>query len=424
MTSYLKNNQSKSNINVNAEKQDNAATTLMYLLLTVAFLRESAMLFGITAVSTLFYYAMIGIVALICGLTLVSIFYVKVQTRHLIQFLTGVAVCVFLLLTNVLNKDFSFSENGIQMIGIMLLTLFLCCEWIIPINKKLVDSFLWFNFATSIILALNMLRSSNYLGSELIFNYASTNQAGISTMLVSIQLFLQFLVYKKRNNYFICSVTLIMFFVMFVACYLTKSRACLLSVILFLLIVGIFGSNKKSVRIISVLLMTLSLLFPLFWVMFFELLGGDTTITVFGKPLFSGREGLWITIIESIFTTPFSLHITELVSGSVIEHSAHNAFWELIWCYTIWFALVYFGFVASKVTDAYRSVKGKLSLAFFAALIILFFHMCFETAMISGAVNFTIKAFMIISIMRGVYEYDGFEGVGSSTGLQRSKYLR
>ncbi len=424
MTSYLKSQQNKRQNKIISSKDGDASTALLYLMLFVAFFRETLVLLGVSALSTVLYYAMIVIVAAICGIVILRMFNTKIEIRYILQFVVGVLICVFLLLSNLLSPNFSFSQNGSQMIGIMLLTVFLCCEWIIPVNKGVVDCFLWLNFLTSVILAFGMLLGSNYLGSNLIYRYASTNQAGIITMLVAIQLALQFLVYKKRQNRLVCILTAVMFLLMTVACYLTRSRACLITVILFLFVLIVFGTKKKAVRVISIVLLAVAVLFPLIWVAFFELMGENTDLMLFGKPIFSGRETIWINIIDSVFELPFNLHISELIEGSVTDHSAHNAFWELIWSYSIWFVAVYFGFICSKVTDSYKSVKGKITLAFFVALIVLFLHMCFETTMISGAVNFTIKAFLVIPIMRGVADDVEFESINSSSGLQRSKYLR
>ena len=304
MTSYLKRDKTKNKNKINLTKTNDVATALLYLMLFVAFFRETFMLLGVSAFSTVLYYAMICIVAAICGIVIVQMFVTKIQRRYIFQFIVGISICTFLVLSAIISPRFSFSRNGTQTIGIMLLTMFLCCEWIIPVSKGVLHCFLWLNFCTSVILTLGMALGSNYLGSDLIYRYASTNQAGIITMLVAIQLILQLIVYKQLNNRKVCFACAVMFAFMVVACYLTRSRACLITVLLFLAILLVFGTKKKAVRIISLILLAVAVLFPLIWVLFFEIMGENTDLLLFGKPIFSGRETLWINIIDSVLESP------------------------------------------------------------------------------------------------------------------------
>lgn len=425
MTSYLRRKEEQQDRTTErTQNLSNAATVLLYVLLFVSFFREILVLLGFSAVSTVFYYAMVLIIAVISGLVIVSMINTKLNIKNIVQFFGGVLISLFLLGANLLNDKFVFSEHGVQMIGIILLTLYLSCEWIIPITKGIINCYFGLNFVTALILAAGIFIGSNYKYSNLIYNYASTNQAAIILMLVAMHLFIQAIIYINRKNYTVSTLSLILFCLMIVACYLTKSRAGVLTILLFLFIYLMMKASKSTIKVISVVLCLAPVVFPLIWVLFYSLIGANSDLTIFGKPIFSGRENIWIEIIETVIEHPFRLNLTELIFGSSAGHSAHNAVWQFIWSYNIIFAGVYIIFLYSKTRDAYLGTRGRITVAIYASILVLFFHMCFENALISGAVNFTFKAFLMITLLRGVDDDEPFKSIGGGSGLQRSKYLK
>lgn len=402
-----------------------ATTSLLYVLIFAAFFRELLVFLGMTAFSTVFYYGMIVVLACICGLTLVRMFNENFSVKEIFEFIAGIVLSVLILSLNIFNSSFTYSSNGKSMIGLLMITVFLCCESSIKVTPKVLDCYLFFNLLQSFYLAVGMLIPSNYFQSDLIYKYASTNHAGIMTMLTAIWLFIMLAINLKRKKRFLCFLSAVMLVLMIAACYLTRSRASFLSIALFLAVSFVMSVNKKVIVPLTVVIMIAVLIFPLLWVAFYEAMGGSSDATVFGKTIFSGREIIWISIIESVLSQPFAVHISEEVLTSIgTNHSAHNALWELMWNYTVWFMVAYFAFLISKVTDAYRDIKGKISLLFYVGIVVVFFHMCFETTFISGAVNFVIKAFLMIPMMRGVTDDVPFKDNGGGAGLQRSAYLK
>jgi hypothetical protein len=141
------------------------------------------------------------------------------------------------------------------------------------------------------------------------------------------------------------------------------------------------------------MVLAFSFLFPFLYLVLANLLSRD--IVIMGKLLFSGRETVWRLYFEEILTHPLSTHIGDTISMTEVLYQAnfntHNAWMQVAWEYSLpvggLFLLCFFLFLQGVIKVTRSSKKGKWILACFCAGMI---HMTFESALIVGALDYTL----------------------------------
>ena len=163
---------------------------------------------------------------------------------------------------------------------------------------------------------------------QLVFSYGNPNLTGLSAYICVVNLVVGLYVCRANGERLLTCISIVLG--LFV-CLLSKSRASLLSigVFLFLAVLICKTRGKKLSKMIVVAGPLLLLLFPPFWILFYNLVG-DPEWTVLGKIVFSYRELIWDYMYEVLLSSPFTIHM-----GQAVEHGSgpHNVPLAVWWDY-------------------------------------------------------------------------------------------
>jgi hypothetical protein len=125
---------------------------------------------------------------------------------------------------------------------------------------------------------------------------------------------------------------------------------------------------------------------------------------ILGKSFFSGREVLWNNIFTIVTQNPLIVNFNQSVPTIGMGYygdglGTHNAFLGILWNYSLpVMVLIYFLFIF-KVHNCSKKVKGIVGISMIAVLLSMFFHMAFEETLLSGGVNYMLKAFFLVPMI-------------------------
>ncbi len=156
---------------------------------------------------------------------------------------------------------------------------------------------------------------------------------------------------KEKPNYiFFPFFTLITFY----AIYLTNCRSALLGIIIFFIanflpIIGKIVSDKRN--IIFLLLIIAGIIFPLVYIEMYKN-NVNFSIPFIGKRMYTGREQLWMYMIESMKQTENGLLLgvgTNNVTGMGIISNVHNWYLSILYSFGIFAFTVYYLMFLNKI---------------------------------------------------------------------------
>lgn len=236
-----------------------------------------------------------------------------------------------------------------------------------------------------------MLVVGNYsVYGQLMLYFDNPNMSGIAISAPTIMLILMLSDDKGKRINLINWVFLITMGYML---YSTQNRGSLLALILLFVVAVVAIYSKKPKRLCSRWAWNLLKLTPI--IVMFVYIGMymllPSTIEVFGKPLFSGREGAWISALEKIFTDPFAYH--------VFEEGTLNLFLEGAARYGVLSMLGYFSLLVTfgKKKSELREMSVTSFLAYVA------FHCClfqqsFESTMLTGSYGVYVWSYILLGV--------------------------
>lgn len=307
----------------------------------------------------------IGNFLLVCFGMLINGKYIFANKMNLIFFFFLMSFAVFSLL---------FNEGGFGSIinlftSICGVLLFSDCK-IGNVPKKVVFYLCIVLYFILFVLSLNSWNLYAKGVSEI-----NPNSVGVAILLCYSAIYLY--IYnssKKINDIFFILFTIVTLY----AIYHTNCRSALLGIILFFLanflpkIGKIISNNKKAIFLAVIII---GILFPLIYIEMYKR-NINFSIPFIGKRMYTGREQLWMYMIESMKQTKngFLFGVgTNNVTGIGIISNAHNWYLSILYSFGSLAFAVYFMMFLSKIN---KCTNEKILLA----LLIVFLIGFVETA--------------------------------------------
>lgn len=166
-----------------------------------------------------------------------------------------------------------------------------------------------------------------------------------------------------------------LFALSFWAMFNYKSRGTTVVLLAFAFMVNLPAKiyEKKRIFIVAVLFTLFVILFPFIYL---RLYGLDYSLTVFGKPLFTGRQTLWLNVIDKFKQNPLSLIIglgskTD-IGGNYLN--VHNGILSIVVCFGLVGFAIYYGYILYKIwvlSDCVSNSTVKKGLLMFLCAVIL-----------------------------------------------------
>ncbi|MBP3381926.1 MAG: O-antigen ligase family protein [Clostridia bacterium] len=177
-------------------------------------------------------------------------------------------------------------------------------------------------------------------------------------------------------------VSVLTFAAAFFSINIFECRSALIALILFA-VLACFVKNPftfKTYRGLTVAILTVSLVFPVFYVFSYEYLAD---ITIMGKPLFTGRQLVWESAFELISQAPILGSGTEMSFEGVAggTESGHNMLLSL-WKTTGIVPVITLFFVMVNHTKEMKNASRNrlIQFAFLATLVVCFFESFYTDA--------------------------------------------
>ena len=319
----------------------------------------------------------------IVALCYVKAIYVKIQPLQLILFLIIFIVSFIVVITN----------NGVFASWIIFISSLI---FAIDLFRFGIDKSTWklLKFCSYIICiafigyAIFDPNLSHY--DQLTLYFDNPNMTGIAISAPTILIVLMVAENKgKLLNVFNWILLLVMMFLI----YLTQNRGSVFSVLL-LIIVTVFSIYPKKTRKICAPWVWKVLKFIPIFVMFIYIgmyFALPESLEFLGKPLFSGREGAWVSALIKIFITPFSYHrFEEGTLNLFLEGAARYGIVSIV-CYFV--LLMSFG----KKKEEMKKLSMTSYLAYVA------FHCCliqqsFESTMLTGSYSVYVLTYILLGV--------------------------
>lgn len=368
--------------------------------------------------SVVFYAIYISIAALIA-----MIIYNSLKKPIKVSFYTWASFSLLVVLVTVptMHGGSAWIDNGYAAISFLLtMILMISSKRIIVYEKTIMTC-----YKASVIQAIFAIAFSffpnSYEYGALVLHMGNPNQTAI--VLWPIFSFC-FLFWAKRSHSHRVSLALwILMIGIAVLIYRTECRAILLSVIITL---GLyfFTKRKNQLRpipgILQLIIWLTPFLIPIIVITLMSVL--PTNITFLGKLIFSGREQIWIKIVDAFHTHPFSSHLTESPSSHYIMQNgteviknmgAHNGVLAIQWYYGLLTLLLVSVVMYARIQDAKNISRTNVnSNVTYIIILATIFSLSFEEGMLMGNVATTLILPILFIICQSEFS---FENTASNT---------
>lgn len=392
------------------DRQWKISTTLsiimQYVVISFVYVREIFLFFKLDRAASLLF---VGIFASFAYFLLISLFSVITSGFSLNQLyavMIGIVLIILIIFFAFEVVGSGFITEAEKTISHVLLLLYLLGLNKIKSSRGLFRYICIFNAVLSIIQIAMAFLPGSYADGKLTYFYCNPNECGLSLYLTGIYLFI-YLIYRREQKLRYGPVLLLLLCEIML-CHLTGSRTALIALVTPFILFFILGKKNKpgmlSKWVTSAIV--LSSMFPLIWLMIYNLFP-DKGVFIFGKPIFSGREAIWGSIVNTILKNPLKSHYNELIAYSSSgyrqlcshEYGTHNAFWSVLWNYNIVSLILFLWLINRTIKKVIAGIDSAFKMAILMAIISLFFEMAFETALLSSGFNYAFRAFYLLALI-------------------------
>ena len=288
-----------------------------------------------------------------------------------------------------LSMDASFFSSWIVTVASIFFAVFAFKRGISPVAWKLVKFSTYVN-SLSFILYMLFHPETNINNSLLLF-FENPNMTGIATVAPAMILVVMLCDPKRRTAYKVCDFLLLT--VLSYMVYATQNRGSFISLLLVMVAALFATSRKRSRRICSPVCFAIFKLTPILvmfiYIAMFLVLPGD--IEFLGKPLFSGREGAWLSSLQNLFATLFPhQQFEEGTLNLFLEGAARYGTIAMVGYFLL---LISFG----KTKDELKSM-GVANYVAYIAFHCCLFQQSFESTLLTGSYTIHIWSFLLIGI--------------------------
>ena len=320
---------------------------------------------------------------LIVGLGFIKILFLKLKPIYLVSFVIIMISSLWIMLT----------YGGTYANFLIFLT---SIVFAISVVRNGISNGTWklvkvCTYIVCLALIVEMLLSSEYsVYGQLTLYFDNPNMAGIALCAPAMMLVLM-IADEKKKSYNIINWLLLA--VMIYMIYMTQNRASLFSLLLVLVAALLVIYPKQPLRISSQWFFAVLKLTPIIvmfiYIAMYNLL--PSNIELLGKPLFSGREGAWMSALGKIINNPFAYYnFKEGTLNLFLEGAARYGIFSMLGYFII---LISFG----KSKNEIKEMSAVSYIAYVA------FHLCllqqsFESTMITGSYSVYIWSYLLLGI--------------------------
>lgn len=215
----------------------------------------------------------------------------------------------------------------------------------------------------SIFLFMFVFAKNNYMPGTRNLGYTffiikfQTNPNGIAYLIFSFYVILSICLGKLKNQFIIQN---ILFFISLYGVYVNKSRTVLIAIVIYYVFTVIISNkvwkNNFFYKLSKISVFSFVLVFPIIYVLIFKLADGN--MVILGKPLFTGRETLWLNAFKAI-KEDFILGIG--FTDNYVH--AHNSFLLILHIYGAIIFAIYILLFNKELNVIYKSIKENNNLA-------------------------------------------------------------
>ena len=189
------------------------------------------------------------------------------------------------------------------------------------------------------------------------------------------------------------AIQIVSLIILFYLTYLTGARSALIST-LFLVVYYIFLSKRKLPNALIRVVMLIPIAFPLIYIWLFKQLGYATFL---GKPLFSGREIMYVDMYEMLKRNPMRLLFGDMNTKFA---NAHNApFSVLLTLGVIATFIVYFSIIR-QICINNKKVNTQVSRTAIIGLLSIFLQSSTEAYFITGTFPGIVIVYILVSLSK------------------------
>ena len=379
---------------------------MQYIVISIVYLREYCLFFGLTQMASWLYEWAFVTFAFLLFLVCINSIIKRFKIDQIFTAVLGILLIVLILISAIKVIGFELTSKGQITVSQVLLLLYFILLPGIESNKSIFCYVCRLNIILSIIHMVMAFLPNSYFNGRLVYFYANPNESGLSLYLTAAYLFVYSIYCKGKKKY----IAFLLLLSEIILCYLSGSRASLFS-ILMAFVVYLIMSKKKVIRIFPnmiTIIILFSVIFPSIWVVVYKLVP-DKSITFLGKPLFSGREAIWMSMIETIIDNPLRMHYKEsiryttpggYVRFSPSDYGPHNAFWGILWDYNIIILMLTVWIINKRLREVIKHIDSKFKLAMGTIIISLFVVMTFETTLLSAGFNYMFRSFYLLVFLK------------------------
>lgn len=352
---------------------------LFCLMVIVLCARHILQLLGFSELAAVLFEVLYILTALFMAVSVVRNLIIKHAAFPLMVLLMGIGVMFYL----VWKLMFSYRAYLEQSLTFVLVFPLLFSSDAVKVTEK--DAKLYFQGMTLIGVLLSVLAfvPSSYENGLLLLYTRNGNQSGLLYMSIFFGIFVYQFTHKR--NWFRYGILALLLY----GCWKTESRTSVIACI-FLVILAIFLKkmpkwNKKALYISYGVYIAM----PFIVSFLVKALGAD--FEILGASAWTGREELWPDIIQTLTSDPFGFKIDQVVHELYgVDLGAHNVWLTVGWNYSVPVTVVFLISVFCIGNTFLRNSHGKNTAVLIACFIGGLLHMSFESAIICGALDFSL----------------------------------
>lgn len=369
---------------------DRMSAIFQLAIVSLTYVREIMLLFGILSLASPIYYASIGLMVL-WNLERLFVSGKKDWTQAFF-FAFMLIVSVFLVLECRKHEGAVIAAVG----RIIIVLYFLNLVRETPggtIQLLRVNTFWNVLYAGILVVMIFSGFSYNEKG-QLVFSYGNPNLTGMSTYICLANLVMGLYVCKPNGERL---GVLLAILGCLAGCFVARARTSLMAIGVFLLTAWLLWKTRgtKFNKVLVLAGPIAMLLFPPVWILIYNLIG-DPEWMVLGKVVFSYRELIWDYMYEVLLSAPFSINMGQSVIHGNGPHNVPLAIW---WDYGI-LAFICFNALWYLLIDKLNSrIRYSADCVIVAAVISVAVSMTFEVLLFSGGLNFTFRMFYLAVFM-------------------------